>query len=216
MTLELFPAAEEDPLQFERRLQRQGYKVVAGIDEAGRGPLAGPVLAAAVVLPEHFELPGLTDSKKLSHAARERLFPLIRQQALAVGIGHASPAEVDQLNILQATLQAMQRAVNRLSLPPDYLLIDGITPLPHATPQRTLKKGDSRSLSIAAASVIAKVVRDRLMVHYDRRYPGYGFSDHKGYGSASHRRAIADLGPCPIHRTSFRGVKEHLAVLTGP
>lgn len=216
MTLELFPPAEEHPLQFERRLQRQGYKVVAGIDEAGRGPLAGPVLAAAVVLPEHFELPGLTDSKKLSHAARERLFPLIRQQALAVGIGHASPAEIDQLNILQATLQAMLRAVSRLSPVPDYLLIDGITPLPYALPQQTLKKGDSRSLSIAAASVIAKVVRDRLMVHYDRRFPGYGFSGHKGYGSAAHRQAIVDLGPCPIHRATFRGVKEYLPVRTSP
>jgi ribonuclease HII len=210
VTLELFPAAEEHPLQFERRLHRQGYQVVAGVDEAGRGPLAGPVLAAAVVLPEYFELPGLTDSKKLSPAARERLFPLIRQQALAVGIGLASSAEIDQLNILQATLQAMLRAVNRLSPDPDYLLIDGITPLPHALPQQTLKKGDSRSLSIAAASVIAKVVRDRLMVHYDCRFPGYGFAGHKGYGSAAHRQAIAHLGPCPIHRVTFRGVREYL------
>lgn len=214
MTLELFPSAEDHPLQFERRLQRQGYKVVAGIDEAGRGPLAGPVLAAAVVLPEHFELPGLTDSKKLSPVARERLYPLIRQQALAVGIGLASPAEIDQINILQATLQAMLRAVDRLALSPDYLLIDGITPLPHSLPQQTLKKGDSRSLSIAAASVIAKVVRDRLMVHYDRVFPDYGFAGHKGYGCAAHRQAIASLGPCPIHRATFRGVKEHLPVRT--
>ena len=209
VTLVLFPPAEDDPLQFERRLRRQGFQAVAGIDEAGRGPLAGPVLAAAVVLPKHFELPGLTDSKKLSPAARERLFPLIRQQALAVGIGLASSAEVDRLNILQATLQAMLRAVKGLRLGPDYLLIDGITPLPHTLPQQTLKKGDSRSLSIAAASVIAKVVRDRLMVHYDRRYPGYGFAAHKGYGSAAHRQAIADLGPCPIHRATFRGVREY-------
>ncbi len=214
VTLDLFPPAEEHPLQFERRLQRQGYKIVAGIDEAGRGPLAGPVLAAAVVLPKHFELPGLTDSKKLSPAARERLFPLIRQQALAVGIGLASPAEIDQINILQATLQAMLRAVSRLALNPDYLLIDGITPLPHSLPQQTLKKGDSRSLSIAAASVVAKVVRDRLMVHYDRVFPDYGFAGHKGYGSAAHRQAIVRFGPCPIHRTTFRGVKEHLSVRT--
>lgn len=207
--LELFSSLEEHPLQFENRLQRQGYQVVAGIDEAGRGPLAGPVLAAAVVLPKHFELPGLTDSKKLSPVARERLFPLIRQQALAVGVGFASPAEIDQFNILQATLQAMLRAVHRLGLSPDFLLIDGITPLPQAIPQQTLKKGDSRSLSIAAASVIAKVVRDRLMVHYDRRFPGYGFAGHKGYGSAAHRQAIADLGPCPIHRATFRGVREY-------
>lgn len=210
MTLELFPPQEQDPLRFEKRLREQGYRIVAGIDEAGRGPLAGPVLAAAVVLPERFDLPGLTDSKKLSAAARERLFPLIRQQAAAIGIGFASPVEIDRLNILQATLQAMQRAVARLYPAPDYLLIDGITPLPVPLAQQSLKKGDSRSLSIAAASVIAKVVRDRLMVHYDRRYPGYGFASHKGYGSVTHRRAIAELGPCPIHRASFRGVKEHL------
>ncbi len=211
MTLELFASQPEHPLQFERRLQQQGYRVVAGIDEAGRGPLAGPVLAAAVVLPECFDLPGLTDSKKLSVAARERLFPLIRQQAVAVGIGLASVAEIDRDNILQATLKAMQRAVGRLHLAPDYLLVDGITPLPTSIPQQILKKGDSRSLSIAAASVIAKVVRDRLMVHYDRRYPDYGFAGHKGYGSVAHRRAIAACGPCPIHRISFRGVKEYLA-----
>lgn len=210
-TLELFPPEKEHPLQFEVRLRQQGYKVVAGVDEAGRGPLAGPVLAAAVVLPKHFKLPGLTDSKKLSPAAREQLFPLIRQQALAVGIGLASSAEIDQVNILQGTLQAMLRAVNRLSLEPDYLLIDGITPLPQALPQQALKKGDSRSLSVAAASVIAKVVRDRLMVHYDRRFPGYGFAAHKGYGSVAHRQAIADLGPCPIHRATFRGVREYLS-----
>lgn len=210
MTLELFAPQPEHPLQFERRLQQQGYRVVAGIDEAGRGPLAGPVLAAAVVLPECFDLPGLTDSKKLSAAARQRLFPLIRQQAVAVGVGLASAAEIDRCNILQATLKAMQRAVGRLGLAPDYLLVDGITPLPTSIPQQTLKKGDSRSLSIAAASVIAKVVRDRLMVHYDRCYPDYGFAGHKGYGSAAHRRAIAECGPCPIHRTSFRGVREYL------
>ncbi|MEZ4485230.1 MAG: ribonuclease HII [Syntrophotaleaceae bacterium] len=210
MTLELFALEPEHPLQFEMRLRQQGFRMVAGIDEAGRGPLAGPVLAAAVVLPESFDLPGLTDSKKLSAAARERLFPLIRQQAVAVGVALASAAEIDRYNILQATLKAMQRAVGQLRLAPDYLLVDGITPLPVTTPQQTLKKGDSRSLSIAAASVIAKVVRDRLMVHYDRRYPDYGFAGHKGYGSAAHRQAIAEFGPCPIHRTSFRGVKEYL------
>lgn len=210
MTLELFPSEPDHPLHFERRLQQQGYRVVAGIDEAGRGPLAGPVLAAAVILPERFDLPGLTDSKKLSASARERLFPLIRQQALAVGIGLASAAEIDRHNILQATLRAMVRAVGRLNSSPDYLLVDGITPVPLPLPQQTLKKGDSRSLSIAAASVVAKVVRDRLMTLYDGRYPGYGFAAHKGYGSAAHLEAIARLGPCPIHRASFRGVREHL------
>jgi ribonuclease HII len=213
VTLELFPSEAEHPLQFEQRLKRQGYSFVAGIDEAGRGPLAGPVLAAAVVLPECFDLPGLDDSKKLSANARETLFPLIRQQALAVGIGLASPAEIDRYNILQATLRAMVRAVGRLETSPDYLLVDGITPVPLPLPQQTLKKGDGRSLSIAAASVVAKVVRDRLMIHYDRRYPGYGFAGHKGYGSAAHLQAIAELGPSPIHRVSFRGVREHLPVV---
>ncbi len=215
MNLELFPSAEKDLLQFEVRLRRQGYRAVAGIDEAGRGPLAGPVLAAAVVLPAKVDLPGLNDSKKLSPADRERLYPLIRQQALAVGVGLATVAEIDQINILQATLRAMMRAVDRLKLPPEYLLIDGITSLPLTLPQLTLKKGDSRSLTIAAASVVAKVVRDRLMVHYDGRFPGYGFAVHKGYGSAAHRRAIAEIGPCAIHRRTFRGVREYFQPAAG-
>jgi ribonuclease HII len=180
------------------------------VDEAGRGPLAGPVFAAAVVLPEQFDLPGLDDSKKLSARVREELFPLIRRQALAVGIGVASPAEIDRHNILQATLLAMVRAIGRLGAKPDYLLIDGITPVPLPLPQKTIKKGDSLSLSIAAASILAKVARDRLMTIYDHRYPGYGFAGHKGYGSAAHLEAIAELGPSPIHRRSFRGVREHL------
>jgi ribonuclease HII len=210
MTLKLFPKEEEHPLHFERRLRQQGYKVVAGIDQAGRGPLAGPVLAAAVVLPDRFELPGLTDSNKLSPAKRQRLLSLIRKQAVALGVGYASSAEIDRYNILQATQQAMIRAVDRLRLPPDYLLVDGITLLPLALPQKTIKQGDNRSFSIAAASVVARVVRDRMMNQYDRRYPGYGFADHKGYDCPGHLQAIAKLGPCPIHRITFRGVKEHL------
>ena len=184
--------------------------LVCGVDEAGRGPLAGPVVAAAVILPEQFDLSGLDDSKKLSEKERERLFPLIRAQALAIGVGFASPAEIDAINILQATLRGMSLAVGRLQLPADFLLIDGITPVPLPIPQQTLKKGDSRSLSIAAASVIAKVVRDRVMVGYDRRYPGYGFARHKGYGSREHLAAIARLGPTPLHRATFGGVREHL------
>jgi ribonuclease HII len=199
-------------LHFERQAQAHGYRAVAGIDEAGRGPLAGPVVAAAVILPERFELPGLTDSKQLSVKSRERLYPLIRAQALAVGIGVASAGEIDRVNILQATLHSMQRAVGRLQVPADFLLIDGNVPVPLALPQQTLVKGDSRSLSIAAASVVAKVVRDRIMASYDRIFPGYGFAGHKGYGSAAHRQALARLGPSPCHRHTFGGVREHCGI----
>jgi ribonuclease HII len=206
--LELFTEQAFSTLHFEKQAQGKGFSAVVGIDEAGRGPLAGPVVAAAVILPDSFQLEGLTDSKKLSEKKREELFPLIRQQARAYGIGLASAQEVDRLNILQATLLAMQRALNKLHGEPDFLLIDGITPLPVDLPQLTLKKGDSRSLSIAAASVLAKVARDRFMVQLDRQYPGYGFAGHKGYGTLAHRRAIADKGPVLPHRLTFAGVKE--------
>lgn len=206
---ELFAGEPLTTLHFEQQARASGYRAVAGIDEAGRGPLAGPVVAAAVILPERFELPGLTDSKQLTAKARQRLYPLIRAQALAVGVGVARVEEIDQLNILQATLRSMQRAVSRLKLPPDFLLIDGNVPVPLALPQQTLVRGDSRSLSIAAASVVAKVVRDRIMGSLDRLHPGYGFAGHKGYGSAAHREAIARLGPSPCHRRTFGGVREH-------
>jgi len=207
--MELFPDIEQSTLFFEAMVRRQGYRAVAGIDEAGRGPLAGPVVAAAVILPEHFDLPGLNDSKQISEKKRNQLYPLIYEQAIAVGIGVGRADEVDEINVLQATLKAMSRAVGRLSLPPDFLLVDGITPIPIGIEQKTLKKGDSRSLSIAAASVIAKVVRDRIMVTYDRLFPEYGFAGHKGYGSQKHRDAIAKHGPCVCHRRTFAGVKEH-------
>ncbi|MEZ4600139.1 MAG: ribonuclease HII [Syntrophotaleaceae bacterium] len=213
MTLDLFPEQEQHPLFFETRLKGQGYRYIAGVDEAGRGPLAGPVVAAAVILPEGFDLPGLDDSKKLSEKVREELYPEIRRQAYAFGIGVASPAEIDRINILQATLLAMGRAIDRMRTRPDYLLIDGITPIPLPLPQKTLKKGDHLSLSIAAASILAKVVRDRLMTFFDRRYPGYGFAGHKGYCCKQHFQAIAELGPCPIHRTTFSGVREYLPPL---
>ena len=206
---QLFATEMLSTLHFEEQARSRGYRTVAGIDEAGRGPLAGPVVAAAVILPETFDLPGLTDSKKLSEKARVRLYPMIRQQALAVGVGVARAGEVDRINILQATLRSMERAVGRLSLPVDFLLIDGNVPLPLNLPQQTLVKGDSRSLSIAAASVIAKVVRDRIMLTYDRLFPGYGLAGHKGYGSAAHRDAIARLGPSPCHRRTFGGVREY-------
>ncbi len=207
--MELFPETEQSTLFFEAMARRRGYRVVAGIDEAGRGPLAGPVVAAAVILPEDFDLPGLNDSKQLSAKQREQLYPMIYAQALAIGIGVSRAEEIDQINILQATLKGMSRAIERLALKPDFLLVDGITPIPIAIEQKTLKKGDCRSLSIAAASVIAKVVRDRIMVAYDRLFPAYGFASHKGYGSRQHRDAVVKYGPCRCHRRSFAGVKEH-------
>jgi ribonuclease HII len=196
-------------LEFEELARRQGYARVAGIDEAGRGPLAGPVVAAAVMLRPDTRIPGVTDSKKLSEARRESLFPVIMEQALAVGVGIVDNQLIDRINILQATLHAMREAVADLSITPDYLLIDGITPVPLSIPQKTIKRGDSASLSIAAASIIAKVTRDRLMVAYGNEFPGYGLAGHKGYGCASHLDAIARLGPSPIHRKTFRGVREH-------
>lgn len=209
-SLDLFPDEEISTLHFEQQAQANGFSAIAGIDEAGRGPLAGPVVAAAVILPAGFELEGLTDSKKLSGKKRELLFPLIRQQARAYGIGLASVQEIDRINILQSTLLAMQRALKQLKGQADYLLIDGITPLPVGLPQQTLKKGDSRSLSIAAASILAKVTRDRIMLTLDQQYPGYDFAGHKGYGTAAHLQAIEIKGPVSPHRRTFRGVKEHL------
>jgi ribonuclease HII len=206
----LFPEEEIDPFFFERAAHQRGYRQVAGIDEAGRGPLAGPVVAAAVILPLEFDLPGLTDSKRLSAHQRETLYPLIHSQAVSVGIGLVSAADIDQYNILQATLRSMQLAVGRLGHVADYLLIDGISCIKTSLPQQTLKKGDLRSFSISAASIVAKVVRDRIMCSYDKRYPEYGFARHKGYGSAEHMKAIAAFGPSPLHRKTFRGVKEYL------
>lgn len=210
MTLELFPSPPLSLLHFEEWAGSRGFRTVAGVDEAGRGPLAGPVVAAAVVLPEGFELPGLDDSKKLSADQRERLLPLIRSKALAFGVGIVSAGEIDEMNILQATLKGMALAVRRLRTTPDYLLVDGITPVPLPLQQKTIKQGDSRSLSVAAASVLAKVVRDRIMTAYDRIHPGYDFARNKGYGSAGHLAAIARLGPSPQHRLTFSGVREHV------
>ncbi|MSM41376.1 MAG: ribonuclease HII [Geobacter sp.] len=212
MNLELF-AGEDGELSlyaFESRVRRQGYRIIAGLDEAGRGPLAGPVVAAAVILPHGMEISGLDDSKKLTPGRREAVLEIVREKALAIGVGMADHAAIDRINILQATLAAMRSAVANLSLIPDYLLIDGISTIPVNIPQKTIKKGDSLSASIAAASIVAKVTRDRLMEEYDLQYPGYGFASHKGYGAASHLAAIAALGPSPIHRRTFRGVREHL------
>ena len=197
-------------LEFETLARRQGFLVIAGVDEAGRGPLAGPVVAAAVVLPEGHRIAGVDDSKKLAEAKRNLLFDVIMKQAVSVGVGLSDSQTVDRINILQATLRAMESAVSSLSHQPDCLLIDGISKTALQLHQKTIIKGDSLSLSVAAASIIAKVTRDRIMVAYEKEYPGYGFAGHKGYGSAAHMAAIAAMGPTPIHRLTFRGVREYV------
>lgn len=199
-----------DLLAFEKLVYRQGYKNVAGIDEAGRGALAGPVVSAAVILGRGLKIEGIDDSKKLTPAKREYLFGMIMDKALAVSVGLGAHFLIDDINILQATLISMKNAVHTLSIQPDYLLIDGNCSVPVNIPQKAIIKGDSKSLSIAAASIIAKVTRDRLMVEYDQIYPGYGFAEHKGYGCASHLCVIAEKGPCDIHRKTFRGVREYV------
>ncbi len=195
---------------FESEARRSGYSLIAGIDEAGRGPLAGPVVSAAVVLPETFCVDHVDDSKKLTPKKRADLFPRIQEAALSVGVGIVESETIDRINILQAALLSMAMAVENLAIQPDYLLIDGIFPIPFDLPQNALKKGDSRSISIAAASIIAKVTRDRMMVAYDRTYPEYGFSKHKGYPTKEHRQAIRKFGCSPIHRKTFKGVKEYI------
>ena len=178
-------------------------QLICGVDEAGRGPLAGPVCAAAVVLPRHLCLSGLTDSKKLTDKKRRELFPLIQQQALAYGIGFASEAEIDEINILQATFLAMKRALAQLNSQPDLALIDGNRETDFGLPVKTVVKGDSLSANIAAASVLAKVSRDDAMVELAKTYPQYGFNIHKGYGTKAHYQALEEFGPCPAHRRSF-------------
>ena len=180
-----------------------GLQVICGVDEAGRGPLAGPVCAAAVILPEHLQIPGLTDSKKLTDKKRRELFPLIQEQAVAFGIGLASEAEIDEINILQATFLAMRRALEQLSIRPDLVLIDGNRETDFGLPVKTVVKGDSLSANIAAASILAKVTRDNLMLEQAKQYPQYGFEIHKGYGTKAHYDALRQYGPCPIHRRSF-------------
>lgn len=207
----LFSRNEKIDLFFyERGLLSQGFARIAGIDEAGRGPLAGPVVAAAVILPPDVEIPGINDSKKLTEKKREHYYEEIRNKALAFGTGMAEPEEIDSINILQASLRSMERAVNNLSEHPDFLLIDGINTINISVQQKAVKKGDSLSISIAAASIIAKVTRDHIMKAYHKKYPLYDFASHKGYGSKSHKGALATFGPSPIHRKSFAGVKEHL------
>lgn len=189
--------------QIEDSFYAQGYRVICGVDEAGRGPLAGPVCAAAVILPKYLEIPGLTDSKKLTDKKRRELFPLIQEQAVAYGIGLASQEEIDEINILQATFLAMERALSQLDVRPDMVLIDGNRERDFGVPVQTVIKGDSLSANIAAASILAKVTRDNLMVELAKQYPQYGFEIHKGYGTKAHYEALRQYGASPIHRRSF-------------
>ena len=189
---------EIEDLHFEN-----GIKLICGVDEAGRGPLAGPVCAAAVILPPHAQIPGLNDSKKLTDKKRRELYPVIMEQAVTYGIGFASHEEIDEINILQATYLAMERAIAKLSVRPELALIDGNRAKDFGVPVKTVIKGDSLSASIAAASILAKVTRDDLMLEAAREYPQYAFDVHKGYGTKAHYEALAAYGPSPIHRMSF-------------
>lgn len=193
----------ENMWQIEDSFYAQGYQVICGVDEAGRGPLAGPVCAAAVILPKHLEIPGLTDSKKMTDKKRRELFPLIQEQAVAYGIGLASQEEIDEINILQATFLAMERALSQLNVRPDMVLIDGNREREFGVPVQTVIKGDSLSANIAAASILAKVTRDNLMMELAQQYPQYGFEIHKGYGTKAHYEALRQYGASPIHRRSF-------------
>lgn len=199
-----------DLLTNEKRLYQQGYSRIAGVDEAGRGPLAGPVTAAAVILPPGIEIEGLNDSKKLTEKKREALFEVICEKALAYSICSVSNETIDQINILEATMQAMRAAIEGLSVTPDYVLIDGNRMKGVTLPHETIVKGDSLSASIAAASILAKVSRDRYMYQQAQLYPEYHFEKHKAYGTKEHLELIAKYGPSPIHRKTFRGVKEHI------
>ena len=188
---------------FEHEAYLKGYTAVCGIDEAGRGPLAGPVYAAAVWLPEGLVIDGLNDSKKLSEKKREALFDVIKENAVAYGIGFADEKEIDEINILQATYLAMRRAYDNMQKACDYVLIDGNRMPPMPVPGETIVKGDAKSPSIAAASILAKVSRDRVMLEYAKQYPGYHFEKHKGYGTKLHYEMLDKYGPCPEHRRSF-------------
>lgn len=192
-----------DWLEFEKETLAKGYKSVCGVDEAGRGPLAGPVCAAAVILPEGVIIDGVNDSKKLSEKKRESLFDVIREQALSYSIAYATVDEIEEINILNATMLAMRRAIDGLDIKADYAMIDGNKIPPIDIDAECIVKGDAKSMSIACASILAKVSRDRLLYKYAEEYPMYGFDKHKGYGTKVHREAILKYGPCPYHRKSF-------------
>ena len=195
--------SEVNMWEIEDSCYADGVNVICGVDEAGRGPLAGPVCASAVILPAHLDIPGLTDSKKLTDKKRRELFPVIQEQAIAWGIGMASCEEIDEINILQATFLAMQRALEQLTIRPDLVLIDGNRAKDFGLPVKTVIKGDSLSMNIAAASILAKVTRDDWMIRMAQTYPQYAFDIHKGYGTKAHYAALTEFGPCPIHRKTF-------------
>ena len=195
---------------FEKEAAAKGCKDIAGIDEAGRGPLAGPVVSAAVILPATFRDPDINDSKKLSAKKRQQLYDVIYTHAVSIGIGIVDPIEIDRINILQATLRSMAIAVANLQPRPDHLLVDGIFTIASNLPQQAIKKGDSLSISIAAASIVAKVTRDRIMIQVDTLFPEFGFYRHKGYPTQTHRAAIMRHGCSPIHRRTFKGVREYV------
>lgn len=197
----------------EKTLWETGYLHIAGVDEAGRGPLAGPVVAAACILPAKFDLPGLNDSKQLTESKRERLFQAIKEQALGFAVGSAEPAEIDALNILQATKLAMKRAIEDLKIRPHFILIDALELPDIKIPQRGIIGGDAHSASIAAASIIAKVSRDHWMSELHRLYPEYGFVRNKGYGTKEHLEALKRFGPCPLHRRSFAPVDQEASIV---
>jgi len=204
-----FEAEVPDLYRFEREAAAGGFRMVAGVDEAGRGPLAGPVVAAAVILnapPGEPLIEGLNDSKQLSAARREALYPLIMEKALSVGVGIVDATEIDRINILQATIVAMKQAIAGLSASPDFVLLDALTLPDFLIPQKGIIKGDASSASIAAASIVAKVTRDRMMDELHQRFPQYGFNVHKGYGTRLHLDRLREHGPSDIHRKSFRGV----------
>lgn len=189
--------------EIERKYRADGYSVICGIDEAGRGPLSGPVFAAACIMPDGFVIPGLDDSKKLTEKKREALFDIVCREAIAYSIAYATPEEIDEMNILNADMLAMRRAVEGLSIRPDLALVDGNIARDFPIPAVPIIKGDALSCSIAAASILAKVSRDRICLEHDRLYPEYGFAKHKGYGTKAHMDALREFGPCPIHRRTF-------------
>ena len=195
--------SQQDMWSIEQSYFDKGLKIICGVDEAGRGPLAGPVCAAAVILPPNVEIPGLNDSKKLSDKKRRELYPVIKEKAIAYGIAFADHNEIDEINILQATYLAMERAINQLSVKPELALVDGNRAKDFGVPVQTVVHGDSLSASIAAASVLAKVTRDDVMLQMAEEYPGYDFEIHKGYGTKAHYAALTEKGPCPIHRMTF-------------
>lgn len=204
---EALKVMHERMTRYERSMRDKGYRLIAGIDEVGRGPLAGPVVASAVILPESFQLLGLTDSKKLPKKKREQFAEIIKKEAIAYSIQFISASEIDQINIYEATKKAMILAVKKLQTKPDVLLVDAME-LPIAIAQHSLNKGDEKSISIAASSVLAKVARDEYMEQLESRYPGYGFKDHVGYGTKEHLKAVAEIGVTEEHRRSFRPIRE--------